>query len=408
MSDASAPGGHRLGSPAYRRITVALFLAGLATFALLYSTQPILPTLASYYGVSAAQSAWTVSFATVGLGLSLLVAGPASEVVGRTPLMFASLFSSAVVAVACGLVDSWPVLLALRAVQGVTLAGLPAVAMAYVADEVHRADSARAAGLYISGTALGGMSGRLITGFLADLFGWRAALVGIGGVGLACAVGVFALLPRSRRFRPAPASLRHLWGSTRGLAGDPAMLALFGIAFTSMGAFVGVFNALAFRLEAPPYGLSVGVAGLVFLTYALGSVGSARAGRAAGRWGHRAVEPVAVLVMLAGLLVTLATPLWLVVAGVAVMTLGFFAAHGVASGWVATRASIGVGATGQASSLYLFCYYLGSSLFGSLAGQAWTAARWPGVVALAAGLVAVSLALSLVLRRIPRLPEPTR
>lgn len=398
--------GHRLGSSGYRRITLALFLAGLATFARLYSTQPILPTLAAEYDVTAAQSAWTVSFATVGLGLALLVAGPASEVLGRTPLMFASLFASSVVALTCGLVHSWPLLLGLRALEGVLLAGLPAVAMAYVADEVHREDTSKAAGLYVGGTALGGMTGRLLTGFLADLFGWRLALVGIGVVGLACAAGTFALLPRSRRFRPAPASVAHLWRTTRELSTDPAMLCLFGIAFTAMGAFVGVFNVLGFRLEGPPYGLSVGVAGLVFLTYALGSVSSAWAGRAVARWGHRRVEPYLVLMMLAGVLVTAATPLWAVVVGVAVMTFGFFAVHGVASGWVASRASLGTGAKGQAGSLYLFSYYLGSSILGAVAGQAWTAAAWPGVVGLAAVLVAVTFVLALLLRRIPSLEEP--
>ena len=73
----------------------------------------------------------------------------------------------------------------------------------------------------------------------------------------------------------------------------------------------------------------------------------------------------------------------MLVAGLALLTAGFFAVHGVASGWVPARAHAGGVATGQAASLYLFTYYLGSSVFGSLAGPAWTRAAWPGVVALA-------------------------
>lgn len=400
--------GHELDSPEYRRISIALFLAGVATFALLYSTQPLLPMLSTHFGVSAANSALSVSAATMGLGASLLAVGPVSEVAGRTRLMIASLFASPVVGLIIALAPSWPALIALRVLQGVVLAGLPAVAMAYLAEELSRASQARAAGLYVGGTALGGMAGRLITGAIADVGGWRWALGGIAAVGIACAAAVALLLPRSRGFHPAPRSLRHLAHQTKAILTEPALVALFVIAGTSMGAFVGVFNAMAFRLEAAPYSLSVGVAGLVFVVYALGSISSAQAGRLAGRHGQRAVEPIAALIMLAGVLVTLATPLPLVMAGLAVMTVGFFAVHGVASGWVAARATLGVGAAGQASSAYLFWYYLGSSLFGSLAGTAWAANGWPAVVALAAGLVSVTLAASLWLRRVPRLTPPHR
>lgn len=395
------PEGHRLGSPAYRRISVALFLAGLATFASLYSTQPLLPLLAQHFGVSPAQSAYTVSFATVGLGAALLVAGPLSEVLGRTPLMHVSLFASGIVGVACAFADDWTLLLALRALEGVVLAGLPAVAMAYVSEEVHSEDMARAAGLYVGGTALGGMTGRLVAGFLADLGGWHVALGGVGVLALACAVGVRLVLPPSRRFTPAPRGPAQVWRATAALARDPALWCLFGIGFAAMGAFVGVYNAMGFRLEAAPYHLSVGVAGLVFLAYGFGSFSATYAGRFAARWGRRPVEPVTVLVMAAGLALTLAGQLWLVVAGLCVLTIGFFAAHAVASGWVAARSTLTAGAPGQASSTYLFAYYLGSSVCGAAAGQAWSAGGWGGVGALTGALLAVTLVLALILTRIP-------
>lgn len=225
-------------------------------------------------------------------------------------------------------------------------------------------------------------------------------------LGLGCAVAVRALLPESRRFHPKPARLGQLLSSTRGLLADPAMWCLFGIAGCAMGAFVGAFNALGFRLEAPPYALGVGVAGLVYLSYALGSVTSAWAGRAAATLGHRTVEPLLLLAMLLGLLLTLAEPLPIVVLGVAILTGGFFGAHGVASGWVASRASLSTGTPGQASSLYLFAYYLGSSVAGSLAGTAWSAGGWPGVVVLTGGLVVLAIGYALALRRIPSLLEP--
>jgi YNFM family putative membrane transporter len=182
---------------------------------------------------------------------------------------------------------------------------------------------------------------------------------------------------------------------------DPALLALYGIGATAMGAFVAVYNATGFRLAEAPYGLGPGLAGLVFTVYLVGSAASAYAGRLAGRFGRRAVVPIGCLVTIAGVAITLASPLPLVIIGLAVMTAGFFAVHGVASGWVAVRAHTGGGGTGQAASLYLFAYYLGSSVFGGLAGMAWTRAGWPGVVVEAAALLVVTLLLTLLVRRIP-------
>jgi YNFM family putative membrane transporter len=277
--------------------------------------------------------------------------------------------------------------------------------MAYLREEVAEESHARATGLYVGGTALGGMVGRLVSGGLADLGGWRVATAGVGVLGLACALTVALLLPRSRRFRPAPASVRSLAATTAGVLRDPALLALYGLAATMMGGFVAVYNATGFRLAAPPYSLGVGLAGLVFCVYPLGSVGSAYAGRLADRHGRRSVVPAACLVTVAGVLLTLLHPLPLVVLGLGVMTAGFFAAHGVASGWVAARAHLGAGGTAQAASLYLFAYYLGSSVFGGLAGAAWTSGRWPAVVLLAVGLFGGGLVLALLLRRTRSLLE---
>lgn len=397
--------GHRLGEPGYRRISVALFAAGLATFALLYCTQPLLPELAGSFDVSAAASTLTVSLCTAALGLSMLLAGPASEVLGRTGLMRWSLVAAVVVGLLCAAAPSWPVLLGLRAAQGVTLAGLPAIAIAYLREEVHPDSHAGASGLYIGGTALGGMTGRLIAGGLADLGGWRLALAGIGGLGLLCAVVVIALLPPSRNFTPAPADARRIARMTLRVLGDPVLVALYAVAAVLMGAFVAVYNAVGFRLTGPPFQLSIAVAGLVFCVYPIGTFSSAYAGRLADRFGRRPVEPVACVVMLAGVLLTLAPQLWLIVSGLAVMTAGFFAAHGVASGWVAARAQLGAGGTAQAASLYLFGYYLGSSVFGGVAGVAWSAGGWRWVVVETAALTLAGLALALGLYRSRSLHE---
>ncbi|HEY9338404.1 MAG TPA: MFS transporter [Kribbella sp.] len=389
--------GYLPGDPEYRKLSVALFAAGLATFALLYSTQPLLPELVDAFHVSPSQSAFSVSFATFGLGLALLIAGPASEVLGRTNLMRWSVAATSVFALLSALAPTWHLLLALRGLQGIAMAGLPAVAMAYLREEVHQDSHARASGLYIAGTAVGGMAGRLIAGGLSDLGGWRFATGGIALVGVLCAGVVWLLLPASRNFHPTAARPHDLFRVLR----DPALLALYGIAATAVGAFVAVYNGAVFRLSGSPYELSAGAAGLVFCVYLLGSAGSATAGTLADRYGRRKVVPVGCLITLAGVAITLAAPLPLIILGLAVMTAGFFAVHGVASGWVPARAhASGVG-TGQASSMYLFAFYLGSSVFGGLAGTAWSHAGWTGVAGEAGALFLVTLILAVLLRNVP-------
>lgn len=392
---------HRPGEPAYRRITLCLFLAGLTTFALLYVPQPLLPELVAHFQVTAASATLAVSFGTLGLGTALLLAGPATELWGRTPLMLVSLFASSAVGFACAFAPTWEVLLALRLLQGFTLAGLPAVATAYLREEVHASAASRATGLYIGGTAIGGMSGRLIAGFVADVFDWRWATASIGVLGLACAVVVLVFLPRSQNFTPIAARPVEVLQLFHRAVSDPALLALYGISGTLMGGFVAVYNTMGFRLAEFPYSLPLSVASLVFLSYAIGSFSSSYAGGLADRLGHRRVVPWAVVLCLVGLLIMAARPLPVVITGMVVMTGGFFAAHGVASGWVAARSMARGGGAGQAASLYLFAYYLGSSIFGGLVGFAWERFHWAGVTIFVGGLWIVALLLALLLRRIP-------
>ena len=151
-----------------------------------------------------------------------------------------------------------------------------------------------------------------------------------------------------------------------------------------------------------------GTVGLVFLAYPVGTLSAALAGRLADRFSRRAVVPVSCLVCAAGVLVTLPGSVPAIVLGLTMMIAGFFGVHGVVSGWVPVRAHAGGIAPGQAASLYLFAYYLGSSIFGSLAGPAWTRGGWPAVAALALALLLASGLLTAWLRHIPALDSARR
>ena len=398
MDPAALPEGHRAGERGLHRASTAVFLAGLAVFAMLYEPQALLPELTRAFAVSPGQSTLAISVATAALAVGLLVLGPLSDRRGRTTILQASLAAAAVLAVAIALAPSWELLLVLRGLQGFALAGLPAVAVAYLREELHPSVTSRAIGLFISGNAIGGLTGRLLGGVLTEVGGWRAAMGGVAVLGMCCAVAVRVLLPRSRRFVRVPAEGALLRQLARAFT-DPALLALYGLAALLMGGFVAVYNAGTFRLEAPPYLLSPAVASLVFLAYLLGSVSSPAAGLLADRLGRRLVVPLSLVVMGGGIALTLAAPLALVVAGLCVMTVGFFAAHAVASGWVAARAALGGRAVGQATSLYSFWYYVGSSVGGTVAGAAWADGGWGAVAWLAGGCTAGALVLSLLLGR---------
>ncbi len=397
------------GSPAFRRLTLAMLFAGFSTFSLLYSVQPLLPLFAAQYRLSAESASLAVSLATGPLAIGILFAGFLSDRVGRRPLMIAAMVAAGALTLAAAVVPGWSGLLVLRFLTGVALAGVPAVAMAYVAEEVDAASVGSAMGLYIAGSALGGMGGRLVASLVADVGGWRWAVAAVGIAGLAMAEAFRRLAPVSRNFTPSVGRPGAMLRGAAALFGDRAMPLLYAEAFLLMGVFVTVYNYAGFRLMAPPYALSQAAVGAVFLLYVLGSASSAWFGTLAGRLGRRRVFWVPVVLTIAGVVLTAMEPLALVIAGIGVVTIGFFGAHSIASAWVGRRAQ---GSRGQAAAFYLFFYYMGSSVLGSAGGFAWTHAGWPGVTAFCLVLVMIALGISLVLRTVPPLavepPVPQR
>ena len=395
--------GHARGSAAYRRLTLAMLFAGFSTFSLLYAVQPLLPLFADRYRLSAATASLAVSVATGPLAVGILVAGLVSDRLGRRPMKVWAMSAAGALTLAAAAAPGWGVLLALRFVTGIALAGVPAVAMAYVAEEVDGASVGAAMGLYIAGSALGGMSGRLVASLVADVAGWRLALAVVGALGLAMGESFRRLAPPSRRFARTSLPPREALAQTVRLFADRALPLLYAEAFLLMGVFVTIYNYAGVRLLAPPYSLSQAAVGAVFLLYILGSASSAWFGGLAGRVGRRRVFWVPIVLLIAGTALTAAQPLALFVAGIGVVTIGFFGAHSIASAWVGRRAA---GQRGQAAALYLFFYYLGSSVLGSAGGVAWSRAGWPGVAVFCLVAGALALILALALRRVLPLMKP--
>jgi YNFM family putative membrane transporter len=213
----------RPGTGAYRRFSLAMLVAGFATFSLLYSVQPLLPMFADEFRLSATEASLAVSLATGPMAIFILAAGAISDRIGRRAMMIRALFASAVLTLVSAAAPGWTGLLVLRLLTGLALAGIPAVAMAFIAEEVEAASVGAAMGLYIAGSAIGGMAGRLGAGVLADLHGWRLSMAGIGAVSLAGAILFRAWVPEAVGFVPRPGGRGSFLAGARRLFADKAM-----------------------------------------------------------------------------------------------------------------------------------------------------------------------------------------
>ena len=382
------------GTPAFRRMNLAMFIGGFATFALLYAPQPLLPEFSTVFAVSPATASLAVSAGTGAMALLLIPASILSDRHGRVRLMKWSLALAALIALASAAVDSFAQMVVLRALLGAALAGLPAAAMAYLGDEVAPHAQGRVMGLYIAGNAMGGMSGRVFGGLLADFGSWRIALLTLGILGVMAAIAFWRILPESRRFQPRAINPRAIVADIRTIYANPRLIGLFSCGFLLMGAFFGVYNYLGFRLQAPPFSLAQSLLGAIFLLYLMGSLSSAWAGRLADRHGRHNVAWLMVVVSGVGLAATLSNLLPLLILGVAIFTFGYFGAHSTAVGWVAQLARE---RRALASALYLSSYYLGSSLVGSLTGIAWYRGGWPGLTIAVATCLGLALAITIAL-----------
>lgn len=382
------------GTRPFFAILLSLFLAGFSSFSSLYCVQPMMPIFAQFFTVSPTHSSFPLSASTIALAIGLLFSGLISDRFGRKVVMVWALFLTALLLILSSLFPIWEVFIGTRVLIGFAVSGVAAVAMTYIGEEIAQQDIGLAMGLYISGTAIGGMGGRLIAGVLIDFIAWQKVLLLIGLLNLISAVVFYLILPQSKHFKAYPIAFSRFKNAFIKNFSDSKLRLLFAQGFILMGCFVTIFNYMSYHLLEKPFQLSQIWIGLISIAYLAGIYSSPRAAKWGEKFGRHRVLPAMLSCMLIGLWLMSTTSIGLVLMGLGIFTFAFFAAHSTCSSWVAVQA-LQYRAVG--SSLYLFSYYMGSSFLGSSSGMVWEYFAWNGLLIFISVILIFGLFLALKL-----------
>ncbi|WP_078411978.1 MFS transporter [Priestia abyssalis] len=384
------------GTPVFRKTNFAFFAAGFNTFAILYCAQPLMPEFTQSFNISPTAASLPLSISTIALAFSMLIFGSLSEVWGRKPIMVISMFASALLCIIAAFSPNFHVLLVIRALEGIALAGLPSIAMAYLGEEMESNSLGTAMGLYISGNATGALGGRMISGIVGNYFGWHIAIGSVGVISLVATFIFWMSLPPSQNFKSRHLEIGKLGKSLIEHLKDPGLVCLFGLGFLLLGTNVALYNYIGYVLIAPPYSLSPNIVSWIFTIFIIGMFSSVWIGKLVGHHGRQKILIINLLIIFIGVCLTLNSHLFIKIIGLAFTTFGFFGGHSIASSWVGQRA---LKNKAQASSLYLFLYYAGSSAGGTIGGICWSQFGWGGLTFMIVFFLMIAFMLSVYLSR---------
>ncbi len=349
----------------FKRIKFSFFLSGLSLFSQLYIFQPMLPYLCRDFHINPATSSWAVSASTLGMAAGLFFFSFRADSFDRKKLMVYSLIISSILTIITGLIPSFTIIVITSFIKGALLSGVSSVALAYLNEEVSEKVIGLAISLYLSGNATGGMSGRIISAFLAGWVGWRTTTFIVGAMAMLVGFWFFRLLPSSRHFAPKPFDVKQKLDQMAGILRNGAKIRLYIAVFMLMGCFVSIYNYFGFRLSAAPFNLPDVLVSGIFIMYSIGIVGSVTAGRLSDNY-----KPVQLIFyFLSGLVIGLSlmfsNHLFIAIAGLTVFTFSYFGTHALASRIITSNVNEG---KSSVTSLYWLFYYSGSAFIGTSSG----------------------------------------
>ena len=364
----------KTGSQVYWRTLFIIFLGSMAAFGAEYCVQPIIPVIASSFGLNAVQGSLAVSLGLVGMSAAMLLIAGLAPRFDRKLATAVGLIGAAILTIMIGFSGSFEAILGMRLIQGLLLAAFPSLIIAYINEEFEPFNVGTVIGIYISA--------------ITDFVSWRMGLIVIGILYLAVGIAFFMLLPKPKYQRQRQSGGLQLIKTFHTALANKKLLWIYLVAFLIMGSFVAVFNFISYVLLAPPYSLSQTVVGLLFVVYLFGTFSSTYMGRLSDQHGNGRVLILGLLIMLTGGLLTLLQPLVFKFIGLAIFTFGMLGSHSVACGWVG---KLNQGDKAQSSSMYMFFYYAGASSLGTLGGVFLESYGWSGVIGMVATAVIICL-----------------
>lgn len=361
----------------YWKIVTGLGLASFFIFGTLYSFQPILPLFTTSFQVSISYASLSMSLSIVGLIIGLLVTGFLSDRKGRLMFIHISVLSTAIILFIIPIFDYFGLIIGFRFIQGIAFSGTVGASLAYMAEEIHPKHVGFATTLYVSCNSVGGMIGRFLIGYIAELHSWERALILFGSFGILTFLIILFLLPKSKRFAGSEKPIKHDLKEFIVHLKNPILLVLFGLGFILQMSFTGMWTFLPFYLIEEPYNFSLQFISYFYLAYIFGVVGAPIAGWLSGRFSMKLIRIVGVIILSTGLLLTLASNIFIIAIGLSLSCLGLFVSHSI------TTATVSLTAThhrGSASSLYLVAYYSGVSAGTTLLTPLWENFAWIGII----------------------------
>ena len=383
-------------------------LAGFAAFVDLYATQPLLPLLARTFHASSFDVSLTITAPTVAVALAAPVIGRLADRLGLQRVIVGSAFAIAIATALAATSTSLAQLIFWRFVQGLVTPGVFAGTVAYIHEVWPASHGGRGTAAYMTGTIVGGFTGRAVAGLVAADASWAASFVALAAINLVVAMALWWFLPaeqvatKTRKHGSTGSPQAPALSSSKGafvlswqitpLFRNGQLVATFAIGFCVLFTQVAMFTYVTFHLAAPPFSLSTAALGWLFVVYLVGAIVTPFGGRWIDRYGHRAGLASAMAIGAAGALLTLAPWLPVIVAGLALCATGVFIAQAATSSYIG---AVTTRDRALAVGLYSTFYYAGGSVGGAAPSALWSRGGWPACVALIVVVQCVGVSIAL-------------
>ncbi|WP_318588270.1 MFS transporter [Bacillus thuringiensis] len=376
-----------LGSNAYRRIFFSMLLGSTVTFAILYGPQTLIHIFPEQFNIPPSTASLIISFATVGLAIGMLFITVFSNAWGRKKVMTISLILASALNILLALSPNFNILSSLRFLQGFILCGFPSIALTYLSEEISPEHVGRVIGIYVSGSAVGGFIGRVIISSLTSFFTWNIAVLVLGVFSMFCSILFAIYLPESRNLKHTTISFDNLISGMVRVLKNKKLFYMYTIGFLLLGTYVALFNYIGFPLSKSPYHLSQSTIGLLFIFQLCGSWGAYFFGKLTEKYSRVHLIFGAITVSLIGAIMTISSSIFVLSIGLILFATGFFAGHSITSGWIGVISPPDLRV--YSSSIYLFFYYIGSTLIGWYGGMLLSLFGWSGMILMICGLLTI-------------------